>query len=236
MQAEEDLERLSGLLLQSHDEERRRISRELHDSMGQNLVALETDLAQLRASIPSSSRKLRELASACQALANQCVREVRTLSYLMYPPLLDESGLADAIRHFVDGFTARTGIKVELNVNPKFGRMRKDVELALFRIVQESLANIHRHSGSKRAKILLDHRSDGVTVEVTDSGRGASGQQRGTKRGIPFQVGIGISSMIERVKLIEGHIEIVSEASGTTVRVTIPEVAESDEKAARADA
>jgi PAS domain S-box-containing protein len=236
VQAEEDLQRLSGLLLQSHDEERRRISRELHDSMGQNLVALATDLSQLRTSVPSSARKLRELASRCEELANACVREVRTLSYLMYPPLLDESGLADAIRHFVDGFTARTGIKVELNVDHEFGRMRKDVELALFRVVQESLANIHRHSGSKRAKILLDRRLDDVTVEVTDSGRGASGQKRGTKRGIPFQVGIGISSMIERVKLIGGHLEIISEGSGTTVRVTIPGVAERDEKASRVDA
>ncbi len=235
VQAEEDLQRLSGLLLRSHDEERRRIARELHDSMGQNLVALATDLSQLRTSIPSSARKLRELAAACQDLANQSVREVRTLSYLMYPPLLDESGLADAIRHFVNGFTPRTGIKVELSVNPKFGRMRKDVELALFRVVQESLANVHRHSGSKRARILLDRRSDDVTVEVADSGRGASGQKRGTKRGIPFQVGIGISSMIERVKLIGGHFEIVSEANGTTVRVTIPQVEEIDEKASHVD-
>jgi PAS domain S-box-containing protein len=235
VQAEEDLQRLSGRLLQSHDEERRRIARELHDSMGQNLVALATDLSQLRTSVPSSARKLRESASRCEELANECVREIRTLSYLMYPPLLDESGLADAIRHFVDGFTARTGIKAELNVNPKFGRMRKDVEVALFRVVQESLANIHRHSGSKRAKILLDRRSDDVAVEVSDSGRGASGQKGGTKRGIPFQPGIGISSMIERVKLIGGRLEIVSGASGTTVRVTIPEVAERDEKASHAD-
>ena len=203
--------------------------------MGQNLVALATDLSQLRTSVPSSNRKLRELASRCEDLANECVREVRTLSYLMYPPLLDESGLADAIRHFADGFTGRTGIKVELNVNPEFVRMRKDVELALFRVVQESLANIHRHSGSKRAKILLNRRSDEVTVEVTDSGRGASGQKRGTSRGIPFQVGIGISSMRERVKLIGGHLEIVSGPGGTTVRVTIPEAAERDEKASRAD-
>ncbi len=236
VQAQEDLQRLSGLLLQSHDEERRRISRELHDSMGQNFVALATDLSQLRAAIPSSARKLRELASRSEQLANECVRAVRTLSYLMFPPLLDESGLPDAIRHFVDGFTARTGIKVGLNVNPQFGRMRKDVELALFRVVQESLANIHRHSGSKRAKILLDRHSDDVRVEVTDNGRGASGQARGTKRGIPFQAGIGISSMVERVKLIGGRLEITTGAGGTTVRVTIPEAVKSDEKASGADA
>jgi PAS domain S-box-containing protein len=221
VQAEEDLQRLSGRLLQSQDEERRRIARELHDSMGQNLVALATDLAHLRTSVPSSARKLRESASRCEQLANECVREVRTLSYLMYPPLLDESGLADAVRHFVDGFTTRTGIKVELKVNPMFGRMRKDVELALFRVVQESLTNVHRHSGSPGAKIVLDCGPGHVTVEVSDMGRGTSGKRPGT-RGTPFQIGVGISSMIERVKLVAGRLDIIPGPGGTTVRATVP--------------
>jgi PAS domain S-box-containing protein len=229
-QAEEALQHLSGQLLQSQDEERHRISRELHDSTGQNLVALATDLSQLRAAIPPSSRKLRELVSRCQELANQCIREIRTLSYLMYPPLLDESGLADAIRHFVEGFTERTGIKVELEVKGQFGRMQGDVELALFRVVQESLANIHRHSGSVRAEILLDREPDYVTVEVRDGGRGTIRKNPRTNRGIPFRIGIGISSMIERVKLIGGRLEIVSGPSGTTVRATIPIVTERDTK------
>jgi PAS domain S-box-containing protein len=235
VRAEEELQRLSGQLLQSQDEERRRISRGLHDTTGQNLVALATDLSQIRASIPSSSRELRALASRCQELANQCVREVRTLSYLMYPPLLDESGLPDAIRQFLDGFTKRSGIKVELEVSPNFGRLREDVELALFRIVQESLTNIHRHSGSPRAKIILDRRSDYVTVEVSDTGRGTSGTKLGTSRGMPFQVGVGISSMKERVKLIGGSLEIVSGTSGTTVRARVPEATEGHEKTTSAD-
>lgn len=223
VQAEEELQRLSGRLLQSHDEERRRIARELHDSMGQNLVALATDLSRLRTSVPSSARKLRESASRCEQLANECVREVRTLSYLMYPPLLDESGLADAIRHFVNGFTARTGIKVELKIDPMFGRMQKDVEVTLFRVVQESLANVHRHSGSPGAKIVLDRESSHVTVEVSDMGRGTSGKRLGT-RGMPFQIGVGISSMIERVKLVGGRLDIIAGSEGTTVRATIPAV------------
>ena len=234
--AEGDLRRLSGQLLQSQDEERRRISRDLHDSTGQNLVALATNLSQLRTSIPSTARKSRALASRCQELADQCVREVRTLSYLMYPPMLDETGLADAIRHFVDGFTKRSGIKVELGVSPRFGRMKKDVELALFRVVQESLTNIHRHSGSLQAKILLDRGSEYVTVEVSDTGRGTSGKNPGKNRGMPFQIGVGISSMKERVKLIGGRLDIVSGTNGTTVRATIPGLVERDEEASRPDA
>jgi len=154
----------------------------------------------------------------------------------MYPPMLDETGLADAIRHFVDGFTTRSGIKVGLEVNPNFGRLKEDVELALFRVVQESLTNIHRHSGSIRAKVFLDRRPDYVTVEVRDTGRGTSNKNPGTSRGIPFQIGIGISSMIERVKLIGGRLEIVSGAGGTTVRATVPEVGARDDRGSPANA
>jgi two-component system, NarL family, sensor kinase len=234
--AEEELQRLSGELLQSQDEERRRISRDLHDSTGQDLAALTADLSQLGASIPSSARKLRALASRCQELAEKCVREVRTLSYLIFPPMLDETGLADAIRHFVGGFTDRSGIKVGLEVNAHFGRMRGDIELALFRVVQERLTNVHRHSGSLRAKILLDRGSNYVTVEVSDPGQGTSGRNLKTNRGMPFQIGVGISSMTERVKLVGGRLDIISGTSGTTVRATIPIVAEGDEEGTKSNA
>jgi PAS domain S-box-containing protein len=233
VQADEELQRLSGKVLHLQDEERRRISRELHDSTGQTLAGLATDLSQLRASLPPSSRKLRELASRCQELANQCIREVRTLSYLMYPPLLDESGLADAISHFVNGFTKRSGIKVELEVDPSFGRLKEHVELALFRVVQESLTNIHRHSGSPSAKVVLDRQSDRVTVEVSDTGHGISGKKPVRNRRIPFPIGIGISSMIERIKLVDGVFEIVSGAGGTTVRAIVPEAGRIDDRASR---
>jgi len=234
--AEEELQRLSGELLQSQDEERRRISRDLHDSTGQDLAALTADLSQLGASIPSSARKLRALASRCQELAEKCIREVRTQSYLIFPPMLDETGLADAIRHFVGGFTDRSGIKVGLEVNAHFGRMRGDIELALFRVVQESLTNVHRHSGSLRAKILLDRGSNYVTVEVSDTGQGTSGRNLKTNRGMPFQIGVGISSMTERVKLVGGRLDIISGTSGTTVRATIPIVAEGDEEGTKSNA
>jgi PAS domain S-box-containing protein len=234
--AEEELQRLSGELLQSQDEERRRISRDLHDSTGQDLAALTADLSQLGASIPSSARKLRALASRCQELAEKCIREVRTLSYLIFPPMLDETGLADAIRHFGGGFTDRSGIKVGLEVNAHFGRMRGDIELALFRVVQESLTNVHRHSGSLRAKILLHRGSNYVTVEVSDTGQGTSGRNLKTNTGTPFQIGVGISSMTERVKLVGGRLDIISGTSGTTVRATIPIVAEGDEAGTKSNA
>ena len=221
-QAEQELRRLTGQLLRLQDEERRRIARDLHDSTGQDLVALATALSQLYVSIPSSSRKLRKLASQCQALADQCIREVRTLSYLLHPPMLDEAGLEDAIRHYADGFTKRTGIVVELEISRRLGRMKPHVELALFRVVQESLTNIQRHSGSPQAKIRIERGPGNVTLEVGDKGSGISGSLRRRKGQMPFGLGVGIPSMHDRVKLLGGQLDIESSSSGTTVRVTIP--------------
>ena len=220
-QAEEELRLLSGQLLLLQDEERRRIARDLHDSTGQDLVALSTTLSQFHASIPSSSRKLRKLASQCQALADQCIRDVRTLSYLLHPPMLDESGLDDAIRHYASGFTQRTGIDVQLEMSPRLGRMNPDVELALFRVVQESLTNIQRHSGSPLAKIRIERDFGKITLEISDKGTGISGRLRKRNGKLSFGVGVGIPSMHERVKLIGGKLDIESSSSGTTVRVTV---------------
>jgi PAS domain S-box-containing protein len=222
MRAEEELRRLSGQLLRLQDEERRSIARDLHDSTGQNLVALATMLGQLHASIPSSRRKLRKLASECQELADRCIREVRTLSYLLHPPMLDEAGLGDAIRHYVDGFSERTGIEVKLQISPRCGRMLPDVELALFRVVQESLTNIQRHSHSLRATIQLERSADKVELEISDKGKGTSRREPTGAASSPFKLGVGIPSMHERVRLIGGWLEIESSSSGTTVRVTIP--------------
>jgi signal transduction histidine kinase len=219
--ANQELRRLSGQLLLLQDEERRRIARDLHDSTGQDLVALATALSQLRASIPSSSRRLRKLASECQALAEQCIREIRTLSYLLHPPMLEEEGLEDAIRLFVEGFTKRSAIQVELEVSPELGRLGPDAELTLFRVVQESLNNIQRHSGSPRAKIQLARNPQEITLEVSDAGSGISEKQAMRDGEIPFKLGVGIPSMHERVKLVGGQLTIDSGSSGTIVRVTI---------------
>jgi PAS domain S-box-containing protein len=221
-QAEEELRQLSGQLLRLQDEERRRIARDLHDSTGQDLVALATTLSQLHASLPSSSRKLRKLASQCQALADQCTRDVRTLSYLLHPPMLDEAGLEDAIRHYAGGFAERTGIEVELEISPRLGRMKPHVELALFRVIQESLTNIQRHSGSPQAKIRIERDPGKITLEISDKGSGISGSLRRRNGKMSFGLGVGIPSMHERVTLIGGQLDIESNSSGTTVRVTIP--------------
>jgi PAS domain S-box-containing protein len=220
--SEEEVRRLSGHLLRLQDEERRRIARDLHDSTGQDLVALATTLSQLHASIPSSGRKLRKLASECLALADQCIREVRTLSYLLHPPMLDEAGLEDAFRHYVKGFAERTGIEVELEISPRLGRMKPGVELALFRVVQESLINIQRHSGSFRAKIRIERDPRKTTLEISDKGNGIPGNLRRQNEKLSFGPGVGIPSMHERVKLIGGQLDIESSSGGTTVRVTIP--------------
>ena len=222
-QAATELRQLSGQLLRSQDDERRKIARDLHDSTGQNLVALATMLGQFRAAIPSDNRKLRELLSTCKTLADRCIHEVRTLSYVLHPPVLDQAGLADAIRDYVIGFTSRSGIKVQLELSPRLGRLGEDMELALFRVVQEALTNIQRHSGSQQAKIRIE-RSASLILEISDRGRGNSvGRQRKAKQPRRrFELGVGIPSMQERVKLIAGRLDINSTNQGTTVRVTIP--------------
>jgi PAS domain S-box-containing protein len=221
-QTEEELRSLSGHLLRSQDEERRRLGRELHDSTGQDLVALATMLGQLRSSVPSAERRSRRLLSECRNLADKCIREVRTLSYLLHPPVLDQTGLADAIRDYVKGFTKRSEIQVELELSSNLGRLERDVEVALFRVVQESLTNIQRHSGSRQARIRMDGTSDLLTLEISDLGRGLFAGPRSGKEERRLEVGVGIPSMRERIKLIGGRLEINSTGPGTTVRVTIP--------------
>ena len=234
VRVEEELRRLSGQFLRLQDEERRRISRDLHDSTGQNLVALATMLGQLNSSAPSDERKSRTLLSECMELADQCIREVRTLSYALYPPELDETGLEGAIRVYARGFTKRSGIQVELDISLRVGQMERDIELALFRVVQESLTNIQRHSGSQRAKIRMDLNTD-LTLEVSDFGRGVSAGVQDGKEESRFEVGVGILSMQERVKLVGGRLDIDSTMHGTTVRVTVPLGEERREKAAHSD-
>ena len=131
--------------------------------------------------------------------------------------MLDEAGLEDAIRHYAGGFTKRTGIEVELEISPRFGRVKPDVELGLFRVVQESLTNIYRHSGSQRAKIRIGRGPGKLTLEIIDEGSGISGTGK-----VFFGRGVGIPSMHERVTLIGGQLDIESSGDGTTVRVTIP--------------
>ncbi|HYL84667.1 MAG TPA: PAS domain S-box protein [Candidatus Angelobacter sp.] len=220
--AEDGVRRLSGHLLQLQDEERRRISRDLHDTTGQDLVAVASTLGNLLTTIPASNRKLRKSIAQCQALADRCIREVRTLSYVLHPPMLDEAGLADAIRHYVSGFAERTGIEVQLKLSVDFGRLAREEEMALFRVMQESLVNIHRHSGSFSASISLDHTPKGVLLEMKDKGRGMPGNGHGRGKTSWLAGGVGIQSMRERMKQVGGQLDIESSMRGTTVRATVP--------------
>ena len=229
--AQEELQELSGRLLQLQDEERSRIARELHDTTGQNLVALATTLAQLRELLPKSERKCRRRLSESKALAERCIREIRTLSYVLHPPVLEHSGLQGAIRDYVKGYTERSGIEVLLDFSPRLGRFARKVELAVFRLIQESLSNIQRHSGSKHAKVRI-HRNSDLTLEVSDAGKGWSRDRAAESKLVSqFKPGVGILSMQERVKSIGGRLQVQSTNRGTTVRAVIP-LGDEGEKAA----
>ena len=219
---EDELRRLSGQLLRLHDEERRGIARDLHDSTGQGLVALETTLGQLQSQIPASNRHARKLISESLGLTKESLREVRTLAYVLYPPMLEEAGLEDAIRHFREGFVKRSGIEVRLEISVGFPRLERDTELALFRIVQESLANIQRHSGSADAEIRLTWQPGIVAVEVRDHGCGFPSHEAPHGGEPPLSAGVGIASMQERIKQVGGRLEIKSSSSGTTVWAVVP--------------
>ena len=234
VRAQEELRRLSGQFLRLQDEERRKIAQDLHDSTGQNLVALSTMLGQLRSSARSNERKSRAIISECLGLVEQCIREIRTLSYALYPPELDASGLEDTIREYVNGFSKRSGIRVDLEVSPSVGQMDRDIELALFRVVQESLTNIHRHSGSQHAKIRIDRNSH-LTLEVSDLGRAVPASVQEGKEEAQFKVGVGILSMRERVRLVGGQLDIDATRQRTIVRVTIPLGGQEYEKPAHSD-
>jgi PAS domain S-box-containing protein len=220
--AERTLRELSGHLLRLRDTERRRIARELHDSTAQSLAALAMNLARVKeaggALDPSATRALGESLE----LAASCSREIRTLSYLLHPPLLDELGLAAALRWYADGFAERSGIEVALEVAPELGRLHQEVELALFRVVQESLTNIHRHSGSSRASIHVLAAASEVVLRVVDEGRGLPLEVATEPEAALAGVGVGIAGMRERIRQLGGRMEIRSGGEGTTVEAALP--------------
>jgi PAS domain S-box-containing protein len=220
--AGEALRELSGRLLRLQDEERRRIARELHDTTAQSLAALAMNLSVVKDSAPDLSPRANACLAESLELAEECSREIRTLSYLLHPPLLDEAGLASAMRWFVDGYTQRTGIHVELEVPPESTRLPGDIELALYRVVQEGLTNIRLHSGSTKAHIRLKCRRDQAVLTVADEGRGIpSGLlERGGRRGA--KLGVGIPGMRERIRQLGGQFEIVTGSKGTTLTASVP--------------
>jgi PAS domain S-box-containing protein len=215
-EADDALRELSGQLLRLQDEERRRLARELHDSTGQKLAALAINLAIVDQAAAGLDARIRRVLTESLALIDECLREIRTLAYLLHPPELDEFGLGDALSHLVSGFADRSGIAVELVVSPDLGRLPREAETALFRIVQESLNNIHRHSGSPRARIQVRRDSHSVTLEVRDEGHRVENTMNRPAEGV------GIAGMRERVRQLGGRFEMRSSESGTTLKIVLP--------------
>lgn len=220
-QAEEALRQLSGRLLQLQDDERRRLARELHDSTAQSLAALGMNLELVNASANLLPEPVRRILTDSLALADQCIGELRTLSYLLHPPVLDHLGLSSAVAGYADGFAQRSGIKVNLEIEPNLGRLPREVELMLFRIVQEGLTNVHRHSGSRSATIRISRHTQDILLEIKDYGHGISGGLTGAgEQRAP--IGVGIASMRERVRFMGGRLQVRSRLTGTDVEVIVP--------------
>ena len=220
----EQLRKLSWELLRAQDEERRRIARELHDSAGQILTLLGINLATLVDNARQKAPEVVRSAQEAEELVQQLTKEIRTTSYLLHPPLLDANGLPAALSWYVRGLTDRSGLDISLRISEQFGRLPRDVELLVFRLVQECLTNVHRHSGSTGAAVLITREPDQVQVEVRDQGRGIPPQKLAAiqKEGS----GVGIRGMRERLRQFQGEMVIDSSSQGTAVLVTIPVVNE----------
>jgi signal transduction histidine kinase len=211
------LRQLSSRLLSLQDSERRRIARELHDSLGQYLVALKLNVDILR-----RSPERGELWSQSEELMERCIAEVRTLSYLLHPPTMDAVGIASAARWYVEGFARRSGLKLTLDAPSDPVRLPDAIELALFRVLQESLTNVHRHSGASEAHISIRRSNDQVILEVKDNGRGMEPEMLKRFCESGTGAGVGLMSMHERARELAGKFELESGSAGTSVRIAIP--------------
>ena len=219
--AENTVRWLSGRLLQLRDDERRRIARDLHDSLGQLLIAVKMNLAYLGRDASRLDGRGRNALAESRELIDSSLQEVRTLSHLLHPPMLDEVGLLPAIRWFVSGFSQRSGIDVDLELPDTLRRLPSELETTIFRVVQESLTNVHRHSGSKLATVRLEVANHHAVLWVIDHGRGIPSQKLSSRSENPT-VGVGILGMRERLRQLGGQLDITSSNEGTTVHVTIP--------------
>ena len=220
LQQSDQLRHLSGRLLQIQDQERRHIARELHDSAGQTLAALGMNLAQLAEHLKNNPAQVAEDLKDAQALVQHLTQEIRTTSYLLHPPMLDESGLSYALRWYVQGLAERSELKIDLKIPENFGRLSSELELVIFRLVQECLTNIHRHSGSKTALIRVGREADKIYLEVQDHGKGMSQKQLAEVQS--QGVGVGIRGMRERLRQFHGVLTIESDALGTKIVATLP--------------
>jgi signal transduction histidine kinase len=220
--AEEELRSITARLLNIQDEERRRIARELHDGTGQNLYAMSLNLAIMRqlADLPLS---FQTALTECQKLCEESLKEVRTISYLLHPPMLDREGLVASLKWFAEGFSRRTGIQVELEIAQAPGRLPTMLELDLFRIIQEGLTNVARHSNSPKVVVRLDLQANVIILQVQDFGRGMRVPPGHSPVG-KYTAGVGISGMRERMRQAGGRLEIHSDDRGTTVTARVSAV------------
>ena len=216
--SEEASRRLSGRLLQLQDEERRRFARELHDSLGQYLVSLKMNLSLLL-NRPGESHGL--LAESIK-LVDESITETRTLSYLLHPPMLDEAGFASAANWYVSGFAQRSGVDVKVNISEDHPRLPSEVELALFRILQESLTNIHKHAKSTTAEVTVDVQAGQVCLTIGDNGKGIPNDLLTRFQSDGTDTGVGLSGMRERVSELGGQLKIHTSTAGTTIAAVIP--------------
>jgi signal transduction histidine kinase len=216
------LQQLSARLMNLQDEERRRLARELHDSAGQYLAGIQMNLSALKRIDPPLSAEGAFRVSDSITLLNQCTSEIRTMSYLLHPPLLDECGLRSAISMFADGFAERSGIRVKLEIPDDFGRLSSEMETAIFRAIQQSLANVHKHSGSPVAYLRITADAEFVMIEISDEGCGIKpeileGFHSGSKL-----TSVGIAGMRERIEGMNGDFAIHSGEKGTLIEIRLP--------------
>ena len=220
-EAEHSTQELSRRLIHLQDQEHRRISRELHDSVGQNLAALRMSLHALEQNAALLDEKGRLALRDAVNLADSAIQETRTVSYLLHPPVLDDLGLIKALDWYVEGFAKRSGIKVQLQTPPAF-RLPAEMELALFRVVQECLTNVHRHSRSVSARVRIQAHSNSILLEVSDSGCGISPKVQAELLQGSGKTGVGLSGIRERITELRGNLDIDSDRNGTTIRVLVP--------------
>jgi signal transduction histidine kinase len=214
----EDLRKLSTSMIAAQDEERRRIARELHDGLGQDLAAAKMILEGIDGQQNSLPR--RKTTADTVAIIDHAIQQVRNISHLLHPPLLDEVGLCSALQWYLEGFTKRSGIEISLEVRPKdFPRLASEIETAVFRIIQEALTNVFRHSEAHKAWIILEKEGDQIVGIVQDDGKGIPDR---VVEFHPDSIGIGIGGMRQRIKEFAGELQLQNTAPGTLVKVVIP--------------
>lgn len=223
VKGEEELRRLSSRLLKSQDDERRKIARDLHDSTAQNLSALEMNLTLLQKTFPQLDPKAQKLLDETRQLTTDCSREIRNISYLLHPPLIEEVGLNFAIKWFATGFSQRTGIGVSVEIADNVPRLASEIEMPLYRIIQEALTNIYRHSGADTAELKLTHDAeDIICLSITDNGHGFDHEGRVDSDDEPVQEGVGLAGMRGRTVELGGQFNIESSPDGVSIVIIIP--------------